>query len=327
MPSSNTITLFFFLFFFPILSHSRLSLNFYDHSCPRFHQIIEDIVTSKQISSPTTAAATIRLFLHDCLLPNGCDASLLLSSTPFSPSERDNDINLSLPGDAFDLIVRAKTALELACPTTVSCSDILAVAARNLLVMLGGPHFPVFLGRRDGTVSTSSSVTNHLPKPTMPMTQIVDIFTRRGFTVEEFVALTGAHTVGLTHCSEIFQNRSVDNNVNEKYNDGYNPRFAEGLKKACGNYINDPTLSVFNDIMTPSKFDNVYFQNLPKGLGVLKSDHGLYSDNRTRPFVHKFGEDQDLFFKVFARSMQKLSLLGVKTGRRGEIRRRCDQVN
>ncbi|KAF1879355.1 hypothetical protein Lal_00005821 [Lupinus albus] len=72
--------------------------------------------------------------------------------------------------------------------------------------------------------------------------------------------------------------------------------------------------------MSPSKFDNVYFQNLPKGLGVLKSDHGLYSDNRTKPFVHKFGENQNLFFK-------KLSLLGVKTGRRGEIRRRCDQIN
>ncbi|OIW06683.1 hypothetical protein TanjilG_04077 [Lupinus angustifolius] len=321
---SSSFFFFLFFFFFPIISQSRLTLDFYKQSCPQFHQIIQDTVTSKQISSPTTAAATIRLFLHDCLLPNGCDASLLLSSTPFSTAERDNDINLSLPGDAFDLVVRIKTALELACPNTVSCSDILAASTRNLLVMLGGPNFPVFLGRRDGTVSTSASVTNHLPKPAMAMSQIIDIFTQRGFTVEEFVALTGAHTVGLTHCSEIFNNKSNNNIHNDN---GYNPRFAEALEKACGNYKNDPTLSVFNDIMTPGKFDNMYFQNLPKGLGVLKSDHGLYSDNRTKPFVDRFGKDENEFFRVFAKSMQKLSFLGVKTGRRGEIRRRCDQIN
>ncbi|KAK7266196.1 hypothetical protein RIF29_18838 [Crotalaria pallida] len=326
--SPSSFTLFFttltfsFLFFFPTPSHSRLTLDFYKDTCPQFTKIIQDTVTSKQISTPTTAAATIRLFLHDCLLPNGCDASILLSSTPFSSAERDNDINLSLPGDAFDLVVRAKTALELACPNTVSCSDILAASTRDLLVMLGGPTFPVFLGRRDGTLSTSSSVTNHLPKPDMPLTTIINIFTQRGFSVEEFVALTGAHTVGLSHCSEF------SNNIfNNSSNNGYNPRFAQALHKACANYKKDPTLSVFNDIMTPGKFDNVYFQNLPKGLGVLRSDHELYSDYRTRPFVEKFAADQNEFFKVFAKSMEKLSLLGVKTGRRGEIRRRCDQIN
>lgn len=79
--------------------------------------------------------------------------------------------------------------------------------------------------------------------------------------------------------------------------------------------------------MTPNKFDNVYFQNLPKGLGVLKSDHGLYSDPVTKPFVESFARDEKRFFQVFARAMQKLSLLGVQTGRKGEIRRRCDQIN
>nr|KYP39804.1 Peroxidase 31 [Cajanus cajan] len=211
------------------------------------------------------------------------------------------------------------TALELACPNTVSCADILSAATRDLLTMLGGPFYPVFLGRRDGRSSLASSVPLHLPTPSMPISEILQIFTSRGFSVEEFVALSGAHTVGFSHCSEFISNVSSSSS--------YNPRFAQALHNACARYPSDPTLSVFNDVITPNKFDNVYFQNLPKGLGVLKSDHGLYSHPLTRPFVQAFAKDQDAFFKVFATSMQKLSLLGVQTGRKGQIRRRCDQIN
>ncbi|WVZ15383.1 hypothetical protein V8G54_012949 [Vigna mungo] len=318
--SSFSLTFLTLLSFFCLCVNARLTLDFYKDTCPQFAQIIRDTVTAKQIASPTTAPATIRLFLHDCLLPNGCDASILLSSTAFNKAERDADINLSLPGDAFDLVVRAKTALELACPNTVSCADILSASTRDLLTMLGGPFYPVFLGRRDGRFSSAASVPNHLPTPSMPMSQITEIFTRRGFSVEEFVALSGAHTVGFSHCSEFVSNLSNSSS-------SYNPRFSEALSKACADYRTNPTLSVFNDIMTPNKFDNVYFQNLPKGLGVLKSDHGLYSDPVTRPFVEGFAKDQARFFRVFASAMQKLSLLNVQTGRKGEIRRRCDQIN
>ncbi|KAF5739640.1 hypothetical protein HS088_TW12G00849 [Tripterygium wilfordii] len=297
---------------------SSLTYDFYQKSCPRFNQIMQDTITNKQITSPTTAAATLRLFFHDCLL-NGCDASILVSSTPFNTAERDADINLSLPGDAFDVVVRAKIALELSCPNTVSCADILAVATRDLVVMVGGPYYNVPLGRRDSRFSKASVVEGNLPRPTMSMSQIIKIFESRGFSIQEMVALSGAHTIGFSHCSE-FAN-SLPNNTH------YNPRFAQGLQKACGDYHNNPTLSVFNDIMTPNKFDNLYFQNLPKGLGLLGSDHGLAIDPRTRPFVEMYGSDQDKFFKAFAAAMVKLSLYGVQTGRIGEIRHRCDAFN
>lgn len=156
-----------------------LSANYYQKSCPRFSQIIQDTVTNKQITSPSTAAGTLRLLLHDCL-PNGCDGSVLISSTPFNKAERDADINLSLPGDAFDVIVRAKTALELACPNTVSCADILAVATRDLVTMVGGPYYNVLLGRRDGRVSKASTIPGALPKASSPIPQIIDIFKARG---------------------------------------------------------------------------------------------------------------------------------------------------
>ncbi|KAE8723173.1 Peroxidase 6 [Hibiscus syriacus] len=238
--------------------------------------LLLETVTNKQINNPTTAAGTLRLLFHDCL-PNGCEASILISSTPFNKAERDADVNLSLPGDPFDLIVRAKTTLGLSCPNTVSCSDILAVAARDLFVMLGGPYYNVFLGKKDSRSSQASSIEGKLPKPNMKMSQIIDLFAASGFNVQETVALSGEHTIGFSHCIEFSSNIANDTH--------YNPRFAQALKQACSGYPKNPTSSAFNDIMSPNKFDNLYYQNLPKGLGLLESDHALYNDPRIKPFV------------------------------------------
>ncbi|KAL5742349.1 hypothetical protein ACOSP7_029081 [Xanthoceras sorbifolium] len=317
-PPPSFLCILILLSTFSCLSESRLSTNYYARSCPRFNDIMRDTITNKQITSPTTAAGTLRLFFHDAIL-NGLDASILVSSTPFNKAERDADINLSLPGDAFDVVIRAKTALELQCPNTVSCADILAVATRDLVTMVGGPYYNVILGRKDGRISKASAVEGNLPKPTMPMSQIIEIFQKRNFTVQEMVALSGAHTIGFSHCKEFSSN--IYNNTH------YNPRFAQGLQRACADSQRNPTLSVFNDIMTPNKFDNLYYQNLPKGLGLLESDHGLNIDGSTKSYVEMYARDQNLFFRDFARAMEKLGVYGIKTGRRGEIRHRCDAIN
>ncbi|XP_050222162.2 LOW QUALITY PROTEIN: peroxidase 31, partial [Mercurialis annua] len=317
-PPPSSLLLLLTLSSLAFLAESRLSYTYYDKTCPKFSQIMQETITNKQITNPTTAAGTLRIFFHDCIL-SGCDASILLTSTPFNSAERDADINLSLPGDAFDLITRAKTALELSCPNQVSCADILAVATRDLVTMMGGPYYNVLLGRKDYRISKSSAVEGNLPRPTMSMSEIIKIFTSKGFTIQELVALSGAHTIGFSHCKEFSSN--VHNDTH------YNPRFAQALQKACADYPKNPTLSVFNDIMTPSKFDNMYYQNLPKGLGILESDHGLYNDERTRPFVELYAKDQSRFFHDFAKAMEKLSVHGIKTGRRGEIRRSCSAIN
>lgn len=306
-------------------TESRLYSNYYAKSCPRFTQIVQDTVTNKQITSPTTAAATLRLFFHDCL-HNGCDASILISSSPFNKAERDADINLSLPGDAFDVVVRAKTALELACPNTVSCADILSVATRDLVTMMGGPYYNVPLGRRDGKSSRASAVEGTLPRPDMPVSQLIQVFGSRGFSVQEMVALSGAHTIGFAHCKE-FTSAIYNYSKSLQSDPEYNPRYVAGLRNACADYGKNPTLSVFNDVMTPNKFDNAYFQNLPKGLGLLKSDRALLNDPRTRPFVELYAKDQNSFFQAFAKAMEKLSVYGIQTGRKGEIRHRCDEFN
>jgi peroxidase len=98
-------------------ANAKLTANYYKNTCPAMAKIISEAVTSKQLSNPTTAAGTLRVFFHDCFV-SGCDASTFISSNQFNKAERDADINLSLPGDAFDLVIRAKATLELECPGT-----------------------------------------------------------------------------------------------------------------------------------------------------------------------------------------------------------------
>uniref|UniRef100_A0A5B7AVX6 Peroxidase n=2 Tax=Davidia involucrata TaxID=16924 RepID=A0A5B7AVX6_DAVIN len=306
-------------------TESKLTLDYYNKTCPQFYDIIQQIITAKQISAPSTAAATVRLFFHDCMV-EGCDASVLISSNSFNTGERDADINLSLPGDAFDLVTRAKTALELQCPGIVSCADILAVAARDLVTMVGGPYYNVQLGRKDGLVSRASEVEGNVARPNMSMTHIITLFDSKGFTVQELVALAGAHTIGFSHCSQ-FSNRIFNFSKTSDYDPTYNPKFAEGLRKLCANYKNDTSMSAFNDPITPNKFDNMYFLNLQRGLGLLASDQAMVSDPRTKVYVDLYAGNQSAFFQAFAHAMEKVSVYKIKTEGNGEVRRRCDAFN
>ncbi|KAM7269299.1 hypothetical protein ACFE04_024796 [Oxalis oulophora] len=277
------------------------------------------------MASPTTAAATLRVLTHDCMV-EGCDASVLLASTAFNKAERDADINLSLPGDAFDLVVRLKTALELECPGIVSCADILVVATRNLIVMVGGPFYDVRLGRKDGLVSEALRVDGNIAMTTMSLSQIISLFAAKGFTLQEMVALTGGHTIGFSHCKE-FAHRLFNFSKTSPTDPLLEPTFARGLMKLCANYTQKPEIAAFNDVMTPGKFDNIYFKNLQRGLGLLSTDMMLATDPKTKPIVDLYAENQRAFFDDFAHAMEKMSVLGVKTGNKGEVRHRCDQLN
>ncbi|RRT82542.1 hypothetical protein B296_00019798 [Ensete ventricosum] len=191
--------------------------------------------------------------------------------------------------------------------------------------MLGGPFYRVRLGRKDALTSTTGSITGNLPSPNMTVDQLISLFARRHFTVQELVVLSGAHTVGFSHCSQ-FASRifGYDGGARDAHDPAMNPRFAQALQKACADYVKNPTIAAFNDVMTPGKFDNMYYQNLLQGLGLLASDQALAADPRTKPFVQLYAANQTAFFNDFSRAMEKVSVLGVKAGRKGEVRRRCD---
>lgn len=302
-----------------------LTEDYYAKTCPDFQKIVRETVTDKQSEKPVTAAGTLRLFFHDCMV-TGCDASLLISSNHVNKAERDADPNLSLSGDAFDVVRKAKTTLELTCPGVVSCSDILAEATRDLVTMVGGPFYKVKLGRLDGRVSKAELVDANLPRTNQTMDEMIKFFESKGFTVQEMVALSGAHTIGFSHCKE-FTGRLFNYNKTTPTDPDMHPKLAEGLKRTCANFIQDPSMSAFNDPITPGKFDNMYYQNLKRRLGLLTSDNALLKDPRTKPLVELYATNQQAFFDAFTKVMEKLSFYGVKTGKDGEVRRRCDTFN
>ncbi|XP_019441005.1 PREDICTED: peroxidase 65-like [Lupinus angustifolius] len=311
----------FLLFLTLPFSSAKLTLDYYKAKCPDFEKIVRENVYTKQSAVPATAPGLLRMFFHDCIT-DGCDASIFISSSAYNPhTERDADLNLSLSGDAFDIVSKIKNALELACPGIVSCSDILAQATRDLVKMVGGPYYKVRLGRKDSRDSDAKRVDANLPTTKMTMSQIIDKFTVKNFTIRDMVALTGAHTIGFTHCKEFIDR------IYPIIDPTLHPKLAIGLRHICQNYTLDTSMAAFNDVRSPSTFDNAFFKNILKGLGLLTTDYLLSVDPRTRPIVEEYAKDQQAFFVDFAKAMEKVSVLGVKTGNKGEVRNRCDQFN
>ncbi|ESW25673.1 hypothetical protein PHAVU_003G055700 [Phaseolus vulgaris] len=326
MTYTNPITLFLFLSlsFLPSMQ-TKLTPDYYQKTCPKFPDTVRRIVNEKQHNTPSTAAATLRLLFHDCMV-GGCDASILVTSNSYNKAERDHAVNLPLSGDGFDAVSRVKNSLELECPGVVSCADILAAAARELVINSGGPSFTIQFGRKDSLESKESSSANQFPLPNMTISQVIPLFAKKGFSVQEMVALVGAHTIGMSHCDQ-FANRLFKFSKTSETDPEYNPEYAAGLRKLCENYMKDSSMAAYNDVITPVKFDNMYFKNLRRGLGLLATDTAMSKDPRTKPFVDTYANDEAKFFQDFARAIEKLSILDVKTGKEGEVRSRCDSFN
>lgn len=105
-------------------------VGFYSTTCPNVETIVRSTVNSHFQSDPTVAPALLRLHFHDCFV-HGCDASILIDG---SNTEKTFLFNQGLRG--YEVINDAKQQVEAACPGVVSCADILALAARDSVVLV-----------------------------------------------------------------------------------------------------------------------------------------------------------------------------------------------
>lgn len=303
---------------------AQLRQNFYAATCPNVESIVKNVVNQKFGQTFVTVPATLRLFFHDCFV-EGCDASVIIQSTPNNTAEKDFRDNLSLAGDGFDTVMKAKQAVENVCPSTVSCADILTMATRDVVALAGGPKFNVELGRRDGLISQASRVDGNLPKPSNTLNQLNSLFSKKGLRQVDMIALSGAHTVGFSHCSQ-FANRIYNFSPRRAVDSSLNSSYAAQLQQMCPRIV-DPTIAINMDPTTPHQFDNVYYKNLQSREGLFSSDQVLFTDLRSQSTVNTFAQSSAAFNTAFVNAMIKLGRVGVKMGTQGEIRRECSRFN
>ncbi|XP_074319149.1 peroxidase 5-like [Silene latifolia] len=305
--------------------YSPLVAGFYKSTCPSAEKIVKRVVNRAIAQNPALGAGLIRMHFHDCFV-RGCDASILLDSTPGNPAEKDNIANNpSLRG--YEVIDQAKAELESKCPQTVSCADIIAYAARDSASKLGGLKYTVQGGRRDGRISLKDDPTQNLPAPFFNLQQVQDSFTKKGLSVEEMVILSGAHSIGVSHCSS-FNKRLYNFTSTNSQDPSLDPNFASMLKSKCPNIppsVADPT--IVQDFVTPNKLDNKYYQNVQNGKALFTSDQSLMTSPVTVGMVRNFNRQGGVWAKKFARAMVHMGAIEVLTGGEGEIRKNCRVVN
>ncbi|CAM0152433.1 unnamed protein product [Urochloa decumbens] len=297
---------------------AQLSTGFYSHSCPGVYDAVRSVTKAAIAREQRMGASILRLFFHDCFV-QGCDASLLLDDTSsFQGEKMATPNNGSVRG--FEVIDDIKTAVEKVCPGVVSCADILSVAARDSVVILGGPNWDVKLGRRDSTTASFSGANNNIPPPTSGLSNLTSLFAAQGLSQKDMVALSGAHTIGLARCTNFRAHVYNDTNI-----DG---AFARTRQSACPRTSGsgDNNLAPL-DLQTPTVFENNYYKNLVCKKGLLHSDQELFNGGSTDAQVQSYISSQSAFFADFVTGMIKMGDITPLTGSNGEIRKNCRRIN
>ncbi|EXC11393.1 Peroxidase 40 [Morus notabilis] len=299
-----------------------LRFDVYKDVCPEVEDIIFSWIQEAVMEDSRMAASLLRLHFHDCF---GCDGSVLLDDTNSFVGEKTAAPNLnSLRG--FEVIDAIKSELETFCPETVSCADILAIAARDSVFLSGGPSWEVQMGRRDSLSASKTAANNNIPGPNSTFSQLLSKFENLGLNLKDLVALSGAHTMGMARCST-FSARLQGSAAAASSP----PAFIESLQQLCSvstSASGGNNVLAQLDLVTPATFDNQYYINLVSGEGLLPSDQVLVTgDDQARDIVTTYAQDPFVFFEDFQSSMLKMGSIGAITGTNGEIRRDCRRVN
>ncbi|KAG5596877.1 hypothetical protein H5410_038109, partial [Solanum commersonii] len=289
-------------------SHARLQLNFYAKSCPKAEKIIQDYVHKHIPKAPSLAAALLRLHFHDCFVRN--------------QTEKVAIPNQTLRG--FSFIDGVKKIVEAECPGVVSCADIVSLVARDSVVVTGGPFWNVPTGRRDGKISNASEALANIPPPTSNLSSLQTSFANKGLDLKDLVLLSGAHTIGVSHCSSFSTRLYNFTGVLGTQDPSLDSEYASNLKGKKCKSINDNTTIVEMDPGSFRTFDLSYYKLLLKRRGLFQSDAALTTSATTKSFINQLVKGSlEEFNTEFAKAMEKMGKIEVKTGSAGEIRKQC----
>ncbi|KAL5226729.1 hypothetical protein ABZP36_014994 [Zizania latifolia] len=305
----------------PLPGYDGLAIGFYKEKCPQAEDLVLAEMREIVDEDRTLAPALLRFMFHDCFV-RGCDASIMLVSRN-QTGERDAFPSYSLRG--YEQIEKIKAKLEEECPMTVSCADIIVMAARDAVFLSNGPRYDVETGRRDGKVSFQFDANNDLSPPNSNIVDLKIYFSVKGLGWKDLVVLSGSHTIGTARCGTFAGDRLYNYSGKGMQDPSLNKMYAPELRKAC--VPGDPTdpTTVVMDPGSQYTFDLSYYRAVYNNMGLFLSDQALLDDKWTREYVARMAaaESPDEYFRDYAEAMTNMGRLEVLTGENGEIRRVC----
>lgn len=186
----------------------------------------------------------------------------------------------------------------------ISYADLYTYAGAVAIEHMGGPHVPFRFGRTDYrseeevAAAKEAVASGRLPDAAQGSDHLRNVFNRMGFGDKDIVALSGAHTLGRCH----------------KDRSGFEGPWSFAPTTMSNQYF----ALLENEIKKPGywsvrKWDGPkQYEDPTKELMMLPTDMALVWDDKFKPLVVKYANDEEAFFKDFADAFSRLLHLGVK---------------
>ncbi|XP_027083991.2 putative L-ascorbate peroxidase 6 isoform X1 [Coffea arabica] len=219
-----------------------------------------------KVLSKGKAAGVLRLVFHDAGTFDIYDKTGGMNGSILHELDRPENKGLK---KSVKIPEKAKSQIDILYP--VSWADLIAVAGAEAVSVCGGPKIPVQLGRIDSMLADPEQ---KLPEESLDAAGLKQCFQRTGFSTQELVALSGAHTLG----SKGFGNPTIFDNSYFKI------------------LLEKPWLSS---------------AGMSAMIG-LPSDRALVEDDECTTWISKYANDQNLFFEDFKDAYIKLVNTGAR---------------
>ncbi|KAL0407633.1 UNVERIFIED_CONTAM: putative L-ascorbate peroxidase 6 [Sesamum radiatum] len=235
----------------------------------------------RRVLSKGKAAGLLRLVFHDAGTFDKGDGTGGMNGSIVYELDRPENMGLKKSVKVFCLanlerlfasvVNKNHITTLLSVHLQVSWADFIAVAGAEAVLVCGGPKIPVQLGRVDAKVPDPEG---KLPEESLDATAMKQCFQRKGFSAQELVALSGAHTLG----SKGFGNPTV-------FDNSYFKILLEKPWSSSG--------------------------GMSSMIG-LPSDRALVEDDECIRWISKYADDQNLFFEDFKNVYIKLVNTGAE---------------
>jgi len=268
-----------------------------DPACAPFLPLVQEIMGSLfgGLCGDEARAAT-RLAFHDAGTfslalaatgaPNGgADGSMLID--PDEPNRSENN--------GLQTIVTLLRAISLSFPD-IAKADVLQLAgALSVQVCPGGPQIsPLFMGRKD---ATNVAPTGLLPDPSQAVPFLQARFEDMGLTVDNMVALIGAHTTA----KQMF----VD---------------AEFAGDAMDTSVDVWDVGFYSNALAQATVNDTFFAE--NGVFILESDLQMALNSATSSRFGQFASNQNTWTSHYSQAHSAMSVLGQDTNTLVQ----CDEI-